>query len=261
MAIGPSADGLFYLLDDTDNNLTLTPGFVAPYRGGLLALGGNDRIVGSSDAEVINGNRGNDTINGGGGNDTLYGGKENDFLDGGDGNDFISGNIGSDFLVGGKGDDSIRGGKDEDVLVGGEGNDTLIGDLGIDALAGSAGSDLFGLRIDNATTDRYGVDVILDFEKASDRIGLIGGLTEADIILQSFNEPIQALLTKQGISDNPAQARLTAFFLTGADIDPNGDGIASGTLISIGSTGEFLGYVLNTTPIDLSGRFVSLPFG
>lgn len=256
---GPSEDGLSYLLDDLDNNFTLSPGFLNPYPNGLLALGGNDRITGSSAGEIINGNRGQDTIFGGGGSDILYGGKENDYIDGGDDNDFLSGNIGQDFIVGGRGDDTIRGGKDEDVLVGGEGNDTLIGDFGVDVLVGSVGSDLFGLRRDTATTDRYGADGILDFDKSSDRIGLIGGLTEADIILQPFNEPIQALLSKQGISDSPAQARLTVLVLTGVDIDPNGDGIASGTQITIASTGEFLGYALNATAADLSGRFVSLP--
>ncbi|MCL1463088.1 calcium-binding protein [Argonema galeatum] len=259
MAIGPSPDGFSYLLDDTDNTLTLSPGFLAPYPGGLIALGGNDRIRGSSDAEIIYANTGEDTLNGGSGNDTLFGGKDRDFIYGEDGDDFLNGNIGQDFVEGGNGNDFIRGGKDEDLLVSGNGNDTLIGDMGVDALAGNAGSDLFVLRTDTATSDQFGADIILDFDKFSDRIAVTGTLTEADLILQSINQPIQELLSQQGYNLRPTELRLTTLLLTGADIDPNGDGIASGTQIKIAATGEFLGYALNVTPADLSGHFVNVP--
>ncbi len=259
MTFGPSLDGLYYILDDADNNLTLAPGFLAPYPGGLIALGGNDKIVGSGDAEIIFSNTGQDTLSGGGGNDTLFGGKDKDFLDGGDGDDYLNGNIGQDLIIGGNGNDFIRGGKDEDILVGGQGNDTLIGDLGVDGLAGNAGSDLFVLRTDTATSDQFGADVILDFDKSSDRIALTGTLTEANLILQTFTQPIQELLSKQGIGQNPAQIRLLGLLVTGVDIDPDGDGIGSGTQIKIASTGEYLGYALNVTPGDLSGHFVTIP--
>lgn len=260
MAIGPSADGFFYFLDETDNNLSLSPGFLAPYPGGLLALDGNDRVIGSSDAELIYGNMGQDTISGGGGNDILFGGKDTDVLEGGEGNDQLNGNWGRDFLVGGNGNDTIRGGKDEDLLVGGDGNDVLIGDFGVDALAGNAGSDLFVLRTDTATTDPSGADIILDFQRLSDRIALTGTLTEADIVMQAVSVPIQNLLGQLGFGNQTAaQLRLTALLLTGADIDPNRDGIASGTQIQVASTGQLLGYVLNATPTDLTGHFTNAP--
>ena len=63
---GPSPDGLFYLLDDSPNSFALTPGFLTPYPNGLFALGGNDFIVGSSDAEILSGDNGHDRILGGG---------------------------------------------------------------------------------------------------------------------------------------------------------------------------------------------------
>src|SRR4028119_2303427 len=75
---GPSPDGLFYLLDDSPNSFALTPGFLTPYPNGLFALGGNDFIVGSSDAEIISGDNGNDRILGGSNSDTLLGGAGDD---------------------------------------------------------------------------------------------------------------------------------------------------------------------------------------
>lgn len=258
MPIGPSPDGLYYLLDDADNNLILPPGFLTPYPGGLIALGGNDSIVGSNDAEIVFANIGQDTLSGGGGNDTLFGGKDKDVLNGDDGDDYLNGNIGQDLIFGGNGNDFLRGGKDEDLLVGGNGNDTLIGDMGGDALAGNAGSDLFVIRSDSASLEELRADLILDFDKSSDRIALTGNLTEADFILSSFTQPIQELLTKYGIDQSPTQARLNIFLGTGVDIDPNSDGIAVGTQITIASTGQVFGYALNVSPGDISGNFVNI---
>ncbi|HEY9850795.1 MAG TPA: calcium-binding protein [Leptolyngbyaceae cyanobacterium] len=259
MAIGPSSDGFYYLLDDADNNLTLPPSFLTPHPGGLIALGGNDSIVGSEDAEIIFTNMGQDTISGGGGNDTLFGGKDRDVLKGDNGDDYLNGNIGQDLIFGGNGNDFIRGGKDEDLLIGGEGNDTLIGDMGGDALVGNAGRDLFVIRTDAASLEQLRPDLIVDFDKSSDRIALTGNLTEADFILETFTQSIQELLTKYGIDRNPEQARLEVFFIAGVDIDPNGDGIATGTQIRIANTGQIFGYALNVSPGDVSGNFVNIP--
>ncbi len=96
--VGPSPDGLSYLLDNNPNSFTLTPGFLAPYPNGLFALGGNDFIVASSDAS---------RISGGAGNDTLVGGKGDDFLNGGKGADVLIGEGGKDTLTGGLGADTF----------------------------------------------------------------------------------------------------------------------------------------------------------
>src|SRR4028118_1918106 len=100
---GPSSDGLFYLLDDSPNSFALTPGFLTPYPNGLFALGGNDYIVGSSDAEIISGDNGNDRILGGSNSDTLLGGAGDDLLNGGAGSDILFGEVGSDTLQSGRG--------------------------------------------------------------------------------------------------------------------------------------------------------------
>ncbi|MGB3263406.1 MAG: S8 family serine peptidase [Microcoleus sp.] len=174
---GPSSDNLSYLLDDSPNSFALTPGFLTPYPNGLFALGGNDFIVGSSDADRLNGNSGNDRLLGGSNSDTLFGGVGNDLLNGGTGNDFLFGNSGSDTLQGGRGDDALYGGRANDVLVGDGGTDTLTGGLG---------SDTFVLRSDTAVSDPAAADIITDFNSFVDAIGLTDNLTEADLILEEI---------------------------------------------------------------------------
>ncbi|PSB51494.1 peptidase S8 [filamentous cyanobacterium Phorm 6] len=175
---GPSPDGLSYLLDNNPNSLTLTPGFLTPYPNGLFALGGNDFIVGSSDADRLNGDNGNDRLLGDGNSDTLFGGVGNDLLNGGTGNDFLFGNSGSDTLQGGRGDDALYGGR---------GNDVLVGDGGTDTLTGGLGSDTFVLRSDTAVSDPAAADIITDFNSFVDAIGLTDNLTEADLILEEIS--------------------------------------------------------------------------
>ncbi|MEG4317901.1 MULTISPECIES: S8 family serine peptidase [unclassified Microcoleus] len=175
---GPSPDGFSYLLDDSPNSLTLTPGFLTPYPNGLFALGGNDFIVGASDADRLSGDNGNDRLLGGGNSDSLFGGVGNDLLNGGAGNDFLFGGKGSDTLQGGRGDDSLNGGNGSDVLVGDGGKDTLTGGLG---------ADTFVLRSDSPVSDPAVADVIADFNSFEDAIGLTDNLTEADITLEAVS--------------------------------------------------------------------------
>ena len=176
--VGPSPDGLSYLLDNSPNSFVLTPGFLTPYPNGLFGLGGNDFILGSSDADRINGDDGNDRLLGGDNSDTLFGGVGNDLLNGGAGNDFLFGDSGSDTLQGGRGDD---------VLNGGGGSDVLVGDAGKDTLTGGLGPDIFVLRSDSAVSDPAAADLITDFNSFVDSIGLTDNLTEADLILEQIS--------------------------------------------------------------------------
>ncbi|MEG4075706.1 S8 family serine peptidase [Microcoleus sp. Pol14C2] len=175
---GPSPDGLSYLLDDSPNSFALTPGFLTPYPNGFFALGGNDFIVGSSDADRISGDNGNDRILGGSNSDTLLGGADNDLLNGG---------VSSDILFGDGGSDTLQGGKGGDALNGGDGSDVLVGDGGKDTLTGGLGPDTFVLRSDSAVSDPAAADVITDFNSFVDSIGLTDNLTEADLILEEIS--------------------------------------------------------------------------
>ncbi|HAZ43815.1 MAG TPA: calcium-binding protein [Cyanobacteria bacterium UBA11369] len=269
---GPSPDG-YYGLTAGNDNFQLTPGLLAGLPIGLLGLTGNDTITGSSDAEIINGNQGNDFIFARGGDDIIYGGKDNDQLWGDEGNDTLSGNLGDDTIYGGTGNDLIRGGKGTDILRGDAGDDTLIGDFGADVLTGGSGSDLFVLRPDTVLADPASADLILDFDKSSDRLGITNGLTAADLVLKQENIQINQALNDPRLVNNPEIQNLINSGLfdprtlspelirqvfqsfTGIDIDPNRDGFIVGTSIEL-QNGTALGFALNVVPADLQNLIV-----
>ncbi|MCL1471930.1 calcium-binding protein [Argonema antarcticum] len=258
---GPTPDG-FYDLSFGDDDFLITPGLLAGLPRGLRALDGNDTIQGSQVAEIVNGNLGNDYLFGAGGDDFLQGGKGQDVLMGDDGNDLLNGNIGEDLIYAGIGNDTVRGGKDSDLLMAEDGDDVLIGDFGADLLTGGAGSDLFILRTDTVLIEgEKSADLILDFNKFSDRIGITGGLTEANVVIRQQDLPIAEAL------NNPLLAGLGLSvefiveifeLLTGVDVDPNRDGIISGTAIEING-GTPLGFVVNALPTDVQGHIFSVP--
>ena len=75
-------------------------------------------------------------------------------------------------LLGGDGNDKLDGGNGNDILNGGAGDDTLIGGLG---------NDVFVL---NPT---FGSDIITDFRKGEDLIGLTSGLSFEKLSISSSN--------------------------------------------------------------------------
>lgn len=101
----------------------------------------------------------NDVIDGLQGNDQLFGLGEQDKLRGGDGNDRLDGGAGNDFLLGGNGND---------ILIGGTGSDTLNGGTGRDQFVLSPGSTA----------------IIQDFQPHEDWIGLTGGISPSQILVQ-----------------------------------------------------------------------------
>jgi hypothetical protein len=178
--------------------------------------GGNDSIFGGQDDDILLGengddyllgNLGNDTINAGDGNDiafgnegadqilglfgddTLDGGQENDSLNGGEGNDLLLGGDGNDVLLGGDGNDKLDGGNVNDILNGGAGEDFLNGGAGDDIVTGGEGSDLFVLN------PSFGSDIIMDFRKGEDLIGLTSGLSFDRLSISSSNNETLITLT------------------------------------------------------------------
>ncbi|MGB3239564.1 MAG: hypothetical protein WBB29_14800 [Geitlerinemataceae cyanobacterium] len=271
----PAADfdfGLMTPADDFLNYANLPPdqALILSNSSGLDAvalLQGNDTANDDGGSRIYFGNAGNDTMSGNGGDDTMAGGQDQDVIRGGDGNDAIFGNKGQDLLFGDSGNDVMFGGQETDLLVGGEGDDTLSGDLGADLLTGNAGSDLFVLN--TALLGSTEADAILDFDRAGgDRIGLTGTITEADLILTEQSIPLQELISaNSGLVPaefvsllTPALVRQLLQQTAGVDVDPNRDGIITGTLISVNTPGvgpQELGAVFNVAPADLSGAFVA----
>ncbi|MCC5602389.1 beta strand repeat-containing protein [Nostoc favosum] len=121
-----------------------------------------------------------------------------DRLLGGNGNDVLHGTPGNDYLNGGNGKDNLYGGNGKDTLNGGNGNDLLCGGLGSDILTGGNGKDKF------VFTDGEGTDIITDFCKGNDLIGLSGGLTFNQLSFTGNNIIVAAtdeiLATLTGIS-------------------------------------------------------------
>lgn len=253
--------------EETAEEIILVTGQLAGFSEGVWALGGRDTVTGSADAERIFGNQDHDTLFGEAGDDSLYGGRGDDELFGEVGNDLLRGEKNRDFLNGGVGDDVLWGGEGVDLLVGDEGNDTLTGDKDVDIYKGGVGSDLFVFRADQAGVGRAGFElpdaVIVDFNKAEDTIGLTGGVPESiltfDQVSLSVNDPRFLLLDPAIIEDG------TSFLAKGGisrpDLDPDGDGVVKATYIRFGFTNALLGAVLNVTPEELQGRFVSIDLG
>jgi Ca2+-binding RTX toxin-like protein len=180
MTLQPNTqNGISFLVgDNTAESIILSSGQLSNYPGGLLALDGNDTVIGSENSEFINGNTGSDSLIGNGENDTLRGGKQDDILDGGSGNDFLAGDLDQDIVRGGDGNDNLYGGRNSDQLFGDAGDDILSGDKDNDTLTGGTGKDTFVLVTGG------GLDVITDFENNIDIIKLPDGVTFNDILLQ-----------------------------------------------------------------------------
>lgn len=258
----PASEFGYYFLTTGNDYFQITSGLLANLPIGLVALEGNDFVIGSIDAEIINGNQGEDSIQGGGGADLVLGGKDRDQISGDSGNDQVNGNIGEDIVFGGSGDDIVRGGKDADLVSGEDGNDVVIGDFGIDVLAGGSGADLFALRTDITLADSNNLDIILDFNRfEGDYIGVTGGFTEQDFDLVNLDIPISVITSIPGVSNipgiTPQTIRQTLFDLTGVDVDPNNDGIVTGTSIQF-SNGVILAYAVNSSPFDISGSIIPI---
>jgi Ca2+-binding RTX toxin-like protein len=118
---------------------------------------GDNVLVGTVNADTIDGKGGEDRIAGLAGDDTLLGGAGDDLIEGGDGNDHID------------------GGADDDVIFGDAGNDILIGGLGNDVIKGNAGNDTFVVTSTADGRDSYdggdGIDT-LDLSGLSQSITL-----------------------------------------------------------------------------------------
>ncbi len=150
----------------------------------------------------------------------------------GSGNDTLFGNAAANLLSSGAGNDRIDGGAGNDKLIGGRGTDTL---------TGGAGADLFQYLSVEDSQVGLTRDVIIDFEKGSDRIDLSALEASRFIGTGSF-------------TGRAGEVRYATFDGgTVIELDTNGDRISDMQIELDGSVslafGDFLG--LET---DASGR-------
>ncbi len=167
--------------------------------------GGDDRLIGTNRADVIQGRNGDDTIRGGNGSDDLFGGN------------------GNDVLSGGRGQDDVFGGRGADSLNGGQGADTLRGGLGPDRLTGGAQADVFEFRSAGEIGRGRSSDTIRDFERNLDQIDMsrVDGNT-----LRSGNQDL-LFIGDDGFSGRAGEMRYANGVLWG---DTDGDGRAEFSL-------------------------------
>ena len=102
---------------------------------------GDDVLDGGSGDDAITGGVGVDRLSGGADRDSLHGGFGQDELSGGDGDDLLSGDADRDALNGDAGADFVQAGAGHDTLDGGTGDDVLHGDAGDDVVEGGRGND------------------------------------------------------------------------------------------------------------------------
>jgi Ca2+-binding RTX toxin-like protein len=211
-------------------------------------------VTGTQNADLLQGGGGDDVIDRFGGDDRLHGGYAGDLDDEGGfgdagtdmvtdglsdlGDGLFSTQVGDDRLLGGKGSDKLYGDAGQtldaaaaytdvlggnDLLDGGEGNDTLRGGFGADMLTGGAGADRFVFASGGGGVIIPAADVILDYLRGTDRIGLADDLTFAGLSLAE------------------------GMFSGGSALD---------TVISVAGTGEILAVVQDVTGLTSSDFYL-----
>jgi len=152
---------------------------------GVLGTNFSDTLIGDTNANLLNGSRGNDSILGGDGNDTVIGGEGTDTLDGGGGTaDLasyanVSGTINASLITGvaqgaglfGAGSDQLFG---IEGLIGTNSNDTLVGNSAVNTLMGGGGSD---------SLSGGGGNDLLDFGAGNDQFQWVQGVTTGSLTL------------------------------------------------------------------------------
>ncbi|MFO0051899.1 MAG: hypothetical protein ACK53Q_03035, partial [Dolichospermum sp.] len=165
---------------------------------------------------------------GGDGNDRLIGNSLDNTLEGGLGNDILNGSTGNDFLFGGDGNDS---------LTGGDGDDTLTGGLGTNNLLGGTGSDQFVFSgVTPFNTIDNGVDIIADFSTGIDKLVL--SKTVFDFLSSDVGIGLSDTSDFDYVEDDEfagdSNARIV-YSLTSGSLFYNQDGATAG----FGTGGEF----------------------
>lgn len=149
---------------------------LANYRWSLegvtVDLGLGSGVGGDAQGDVLSGI---ERVAGSFNDDLLIGSDEAETLNGLKGDDTIYGNAGADKLFGNVGDDYLDAGSGDDVIAGKEGNDTIIGAAGDDKMSSGEGADLFVFYAGD------GADRISDFELDTDVLHFVDVAAFADL--------------------------------------------------------------------------------
>ncbi|MCB0828494.1 MAG: hypothetical protein KDB62_06770, partial [Solirubrobacterales bacterium] len=125
---------------------------------------GDDTLIGSDEANQLDGSRGDDTVSGGGGDDDINGDDGDDTVSGGAGNDSVEGDDGGDTIAGDDGDDTFNSeffdGR-ADQISGGGGIDGYSDDsiLGLTISLDGVADDGYRDPAEGPAIDNVGADV------------------------------------------------------------------------------------------------------
>jgi Ca2+-binding RTX toxin-like protein len=150
----------------------------------IVTGSGGDRINGRGGNDLICSGTGRDRVRGQAGNDRINGGTSGDVLLSGQGNDVMLGGQGAEFMVGSDGNDTMNAGTGADFMIGGAGNDRYLGGPGLQDLVSfenSGGGVVVDLGIPTAQNTNEGADVITGSE------GVIG--SAYNDVLRGLNLP------------------------------------------------------------------------
>lgn len=140
---------LTYTISDGAEVIQQTARFKVVEAPPIVGSTGDDNLLGTQCADVIDGRSGNDNIDARGGDDLIFGGEGDDHVVAGAGNDIVYAAAGNDIVFAGAGNDVIFGGDGHDRLFGEQGDDTIYGEAGDDRISGGEGDDIILAGIGN----------------------------------------------------------------------------------------------------------------
>jgi Ca2+-binding RTX toxin-like protein len=175
---------------------------------------GLNPMLGTDDADLVNGTSGGDWIFGQDGHDNLAGWAGGDRLEGDAGDDLLKGHGGADRLEGGTGDDRLEGGVDGDVLTGGSGSDRFAGtvaELDGDTITDLAAGDVIEVRgvTFTATDLAYRAGGLLAIDTDQDGTADLT-LTLQDVSAPAFTVTTTASGTEIELDPSPAVLAIAA---------------------------------------------------
>ncbi|MEQ1613139.1 MAG: peroxidase family protein, partial [Hyphomicrobiaceae bacterium] len=186
---------------------------------------------------VLGGTSDNDVMIGDKGDDTLWGDAGDDRLEGGEGNDFFFGGEGADIITDVFGDDEVRSGGGDDVVNGGQGLNLIITDTGRDFVWGGVDDEEFLLgQGDDFADGGAGSDFII----AGEGNDWVESGTENGLLLGDNGDLVQGLPIKRSVDSRVVGHDVLVSTGGNADFDAEtGDDIMVGGLGTDRFFGQF----------------------
>jgi Ca2+-binding RTX toxin-like protein len=180
---------LTYTISDGSASVQQTAYFSVIDAPPIIGTAGDDNLLGTHCADIIDGRAGDDNIDAREGNDIIIGGAGDDHIIAGAGNDIVYAGAGHDVVFAGAGNDIVFGGVGNDHLYGEDGDDTILGEEGDDFISGGPGADILVGDVGDDTLHGDGSNDTLDGGDGDDNLG--GGAGDDMIIAAAGNDRLR----------------------------------------------------------------------